>query len=112
MAQYRKKPEEMTAQYRNKPVVIDAVRVTAADYNGNDWDGSPFSETPEWLVSALVEKKLVPVTPNHTDYAEWAVKTLEGTMLATPGDMIIRDIGDELYPCKPGILVAIYEEVT
>jgi hypothetical protein len=107
----------MMAQYRKKPVVIEAVQVTAADYNGHGWDGSPFSDSPDWLVEAFNKGYLVPVTPNSTDYAEWEVRTLEdgedgrAKHVATPGDWIIRGVQGELYPCKPAIFAATYELV-
>jgi len=71
-----------------------AVEVTAADYNGRDWDGSPFrwagGIAPKWLTDAVVCGDLVPDTPNHTDYAEWRVKTPGGEVLASPGDAIVH----------------------
>lgn len=39
------------------------------------------------------------------------VATLEGEMIATPGDYIIRGVQGEFYPCKPDIFAATYEEV-
>jgi hypothetical protein len=39
------------------------------------------------------------------------IKTLEGTMVANPGDWIIRGVKGELYPCKPDIFEATYERV-
>ena len=97
------------ARFRKKPVVIDAVRVKATDYNGVDWDGSPFSEVPPWLLQAVTSGAVRPVTPRHTDYADWEIKTLEGVMLATPDDWIIRGINGELYPCKADIFAKTYE---
>lgn len=38
-----------------------------------------------------------------------AIDTLEGTMLASPGDWIIRGVQGEFYPCKPDIFVQTYE---
>jgi hypothetical protein len=96
-------------KYRKKPVVIEAVKVTAADYNGGWDDGSPFSEIPEWLKDAL-ETGRVKVHPCDADYAEWDIYTLEGVMRATPDDYIIRGIKGELYPCKADIFAATYEE--
>jgi ethanolamine utilization protein EutQ (cupin superfamily) len=38
-----------------------------------------------------------------------AIDTLEGTMVASPGDWIIKGVNGEFYPCKPDIFVATYE---
>lgn len=40
-----------------------------------------------------------------------AIHTLEGVMTASIGDWIIRGVKGELYPCKPDIFEATYEEV-
>lgn len=99
-------------KYRKKPVVIEAVQVTAADYNPgvkDAWDGSPFSESPDWLVDAVTSGVITPHTRNCTDYAEWDIKTLEGTMSCGPGDYIIKGVKDELYPCRPDIFNMTYE---
>lgn len=40
-----------------------------------------------------------------------AIDTLEGTMRVDYGDYIIKGIQGELYPCKPDIFLATYEEV-
>lgn len=104
-------------QYRKKPVVIEAVQVRATDFNGQTWDGSPFSETPPWLTSAIQSGAVVPVTPGETDYSEWEIKTLEdgkdgrAKHVASPGDWIVRGIKGELYPVKPDIFAALYEPV-
>lgn len=37
------------------------------------------------------------------------IKTLEGTMLAMPGDWIITGVKGEVYPCKPDIFAATYD---
>lgn len=39
------------------------------------------------------------------------IPTLEGDMIASPGDWIIRGVKGEFYPCKPDIFDATYEEV-
>lgn len=67
-----------------------AVRVTAADFNGHDWDGSPFSSGPDWLIAAAQDRSLVPHTRGSTDYTQWDVTTLRGVINAGPGDWIIR----------------------
>jgi hypothetical protein len=40
------------------------------------------------------------------------IPTLEGLMIGTEGDYIIRGVKGELYPCKPDIFEATYEKVT
>lgn len=40
-----------------------------------------------------------------------AIETLEGIMVAAPGDWIIRGVQGEFYPCKPDIFEATYEPV-
>lgn len=37
------------------------------------------------------------------------IKTLEGELRADVGDVIIRGIKGELYPCKPDIFYATYD---
>jgi hypothetical protein len=39
------------------------------------------------------------------------IKTLEGLMMASKGDFIIRGIKGEYYPCKPDIFHLTYDEV-
>ena len=98
-------------KFRKKPVVIEAVQVTAADFNGHDWDSLPFSAFPDWLRQAIAEGRIAVCRTGHTDYARWEIKTLEGTMTASPGDWIIKGVRNELYPCKPDIFEATYEPV-
>jgi hypothetical protein len=37
-----------------------------ADYNGQTWDGPPFSEMPGWLSAAIETGMVVPVTRECT----------------------------------------------
>lgn len=39
------------------------------------------------------------------------IPTLEGLMIATEKDWIIRGVNGELYPCKPDIFEKTYEKV-
>ena len=100
------------ARYRKKPVVIEAVQVAAAVYNGNTWNGSPFEcdVLPQWLEDAFTNGT-IEVHPSDRDFALLAIKAPEGTMIAEPGDWIIRGVKGELYPCKPDIFAATYEPV-
>ena len=53
-------------KFKSKMVEIDAVRVMVADYNGQTWDGPPFSEMPGWLSAAIETGMVVPVTRECT----------------------------------------------
>lgn len=77
-------------KYRKKPVVIDAFKYDPAD------------ERPEWFEDAIAVK----IDDNGLAH----IYTLEGVMIANPGDWIIKGIEGELYPCKPDIFEKTYEE--
>jgi hypothetical protein len=64
------------------------VRVTAADFNGSSWDGSPFSHVPNWLETAL-RLGSITIKADDRDYALWAVETPSGTKIAGPDDEIV-----------------------
>jgi hypothetical protein len=85
------------AQYRKKPVEIEAVQ-----YDGNIWclDIFPLSEVSHFIIG--------------TDDAGnpcLKIPTLEGVMIASKGDFIIKGIKGEYYPCKPDIFEATYEKI-
>lgn len=82
-------------KYRKKPVVIEAVRIT----------GIP-QVMPEWWTRAVMSEKVLPTADGGA-----IIRTLEGDMTADPGDWIIQGVKGELYPCKPDIFEATYEEV-
>ena len=84
------------AQFRKRPVVIDAVQ----------WTGMNVDEVFDF---ARETDRAFGI--NHgTDQVE--IGTLEGTMCANVGDWIIRGVKGELYPCKPDIFAATYEPLT
>lgn len=55
-------------------------------------------------------KKPIIVEAYQTD-KEIIIETLEGPLIASPGDWIITGIKGEKYPCKPDIFEKIYEPV-
>ena len=85
---------------RKKPVVLDAYRYTGI---------VPFQVAikrdilPNWL-SDSVSSGTVAVGPNGI-----SIETLEGTMRVSVGDVIIKGIAGELYPCKPDIFDQTYD---
>lgn len=88
-------------KYRKKPVVIDAVQLTWPNWNemcdfagvGKLSDGKPEGIFGE----------------NHA--IGLSIPTLEGLMVASENDWIIKGIKGEFYPCKPDIFEATYEPV-
>lgn len=84
----------MSNKYRKKPVVIDAYRLPMSDGASRVFDGEP-------IIFKRVNGAIV----------EAVISTLEGTMIASEGDWIIRGVKGELYPCKPDIFEATYEKV-
>ena len=80
------------AQYRKKPVVIDAIQYT---------DPSSVQQIMDAFGSMGV---------NNSPEGLF-ITTSEGTMHASKGDWIIRGVKGELYPCKPDIFEATYEAV-
>lgn len=78
--------------YRKKPVVIEAFQWTV-------------DTVPQWWL----ERESIEVEVN-TGCA--IIPTLEGRMKANPKDWIIRGVKGEIYPCKPDIFEATYEQAT
>ena len=94
-------------QYRKKHIVIEVYRL------GYD------SVTPDWFMDAMTEGVIIkhdnskrsPFDTSINTNVTATIKTLEGDHLASNGDYIIKGIQGELYPCKPDIFKATYEEV-
>lgn len=85
------------AQYRKKPVVIEAYKYQAELGNNR-------------LMNWLAQHKV-----NISDWSfhdgEVVIATLEGNMKVSDGDFIIIGVKGEVYPCKPDIFEATYEEI-
>jgi len=82
----------MLRKFRKRPVIIEAIQ----------WLGNNFGE----LVRFGSERDIVS-NPNGT----LTIATLEGDHIAQKNDWIIRGVKGEVYPCKPDIFEATYEEV-
>lgn len=83
-------------KYRKKPVVIEAVQ-----FNGT------FEEVEN--IKRFCEGNAFETCPPTGHYLY--IKTLEGDMMVSHNDFIIKGIKGEFYPCKPDIFVATYEPV-
>lgn len=78
-------------KYRKKPVVIDAIQ----------FDGQNHDELRTFVGPQLA----------MNDGITLSIKTLEGEMLVSVDDYIIKGIKGEFYPCKPNIFESTYELV-
>lgn len=94
-------------KFRKKPVVIEAVETVAVlqTMQGKQ----PMSSMPGWVCDAI-DAGVLDNRDNAMVTALY-VKTLEGDMLAEYHDWIIKGVQGELYPCKPDIFAATYDEV-
>lgn len=80
---------------KKKPVIVDVWR----------WD-----ET----AASLQVLRQAGMTAGCIEYpdgkvTDLTIKTLEGEMIASNGDWIIKGVAGEFYPCKPDIFEQTYE---
>ena len=92
----------MVKKYRKKPVEVEVIQ----------WTGKNLRE-------------VIDFTGQHPSAQQWTweeyerqveekglkIFTLEGPMMASVGDYIIKGVKGEFYPCKPDIFKATYEPV-
>ena len=96
----------MLNKYRKKPVVIDAIQLTDRNVR----------QVYEWVHGCVAIKTDIDLH-KWDDYVQliiakgMKIPTLEGNMVASIGDYIIKGIQGEFYPCKPDIFEATYEVV-
>ena len=83
------------AQFRKKPVVIEAVK---------------FTERTKDQALNFVRCNCITSYDSEGNPAI-VIQTLEGDMTATLGDWIIKGVAGEFYPCKPDIFEATYDPV-
>lgn len=92
------------AQFRKKPVVVDAFL----------WTGGPDqTEDPQWIVDAIKSRAVTFARPmgafvREGEVSHMLIETLEGVVIARPGDWIIKGEQGEIYHCKPDIFAATY----
>lgn len=91
-------------QYRKKPVTIEAIQ----------WTGENFRQITEFMNyfgDVPASDKLMQTGQEFASRVGLAIHTLEGDLLATVGDFIIKGVNGEFYHCKPDIFEKTYEEV-
>lgn len=102
----------MIKQFRKKPVVIEAIQ----------WDGTNVFDVYAFI-HGKPDIKHDMAREKWDEYVDgmqgkpWLINTLEDgpasqvSHWASVGDFIIKGVQGELYPCKPEIFEATYDEV-
>lgn len=83
-----------------KKALIDAFQLIHRD---GEWAVG----APQWFTDAVVMGTVKTFMDGHVE-----INTLEGTMVANPGDWIARGVKGELYPIKDEIFRETYEEAS
>jgi len=78
-------------KYRKKPVEVEAIQ----------YDGFHTGKLNNFCGDKIVE----PVDGSPF------IRTLEGDMIISKGDYVIKGVNGEFYPCKPEIFEKTYEKV-
>lgn len=108
--------------FTKKPVRIEAMQfLRVAPASGDPFfagDDAEDATWPTWLLDALCKQSWqegamwVTAIGRHDDeFDTLHVRTLEGIMTVSPNDWVICGVKGELYPCKPDIFAATYDEV-
>lgn len=85
--------------YRKKPVMIEAFQYF-------DDMGTHTAVIPRWFIDATVSGTV------YCKGKETYIKTLEGDHRVSDGDFVIQGVKGELYPCKPDIFAATYDDAS
>jgi hypothetical protein len=98
----------MSHLFKKKPVVIEAFQMTRERRADNaDW--------PRWLGEAWNRNEGEPgrlfPTIKEDCTSTLSISTLEGDHIVSWGDWIILGIIGDIYPCKPNVFEATYEQV-
>jgi hypothetical protein len=91
--------ESIQGQYRKRPVVIEAVRLSASNYR----------YVAEWSDARITNTIREPENVGRSTIVALEIKTLEGRMICNIGDWVIKGVKGEFYPCKDDIFQATYE---
>ena len=92
-------------EYRKKPVVIEAIRLTTDNFDVvcDFMGGTPVPKhNPDFGIDENGN--------TNEPYLGVYIETLEGKMLANYGDYIIKGVNGEFYPCKPDIFEKTYDK--
>jgi hypothetical protein len=96
---------DRAAHFQKKPVIVEAIQFTGHNHR----------EVGRFMGCDCGYRKPVaedcPYDHSKAGPKCIFIRTLEGDHRADPGDWVIKGIKGELYPCKPDIFEATYEEV-
>jgi len=96
-------------KFRKKPVVIEAVQLRWDTWN----EMCEFASVGK-LTDGKTEGCYLDENGNVTSSSDRIgilIPTLEGLMIGSQNDWIIKGVKGEFYPCKPDIFEATYEPV-
>ena len=86
-------------KYTPLPVTIRAIQ----------WTGANLGELEDFLgIDDLIYHDMITWASDEYGPGYFKIKTLEGPMLASPGDYIIKGLRNEFYPCKPDVFKKKY----
>jgi len=91
--------ENERGQYRKRPVIIEAVRLSSTNYQ----------DVAEWCGARITNSIYEECKPFGSVRAALEIRTLEGRMIANFGDWVICGVKGEFYPCKDDIFRQSYE---
>lgn len=86
-------------KYTKKPIAIEAIQIS----ENNSW------AIEQWSNNKVITSPVLEPTISNPSGVYLQVYTLEGLMLAYPGDWIIKGVAGEFYPCKDNIFKLTYE---
>lgn len=92
-------------KYRKKPVVIEAIQLKVDNFDEvcDFMGGTPVpNHNPDFGIDEHGN--------TNEPYLGVYIETLEGKMLASYGDYIIKGVNGEFYPCKPDIFEKTYDK--
>lgn len=81
-------------KFRKRPVVIRAIQFTGTNH--------------QKVLEFIHEDRTTRGITGWLKDGAIRIKTLEGTMIASVGDWIIKGVQGEFYPCKPDIFFETY----
>ena len=84
-------------RFRAKPSIIEAVQFTGTNYD----------ECFDFMNTSIAQNE---VSRNFRD-SIIRIHTLEGTMIVSKDDFIIKGTAGEFYPCKPVIFKNRYDAI-